>query len=102
MLNFSSDGRIRCSLFHLYNILGNPYGRFLTFKRALKLAILGKATEVVVPALKRLDTFIKEWNIGNSEKRELYLTATNILKDTKGYGSGHLIVMFEKRTSSVF
>ncbi|CAM6087631.1 unnamed protein product [Calypogeia fissa] len=71
-------------LFHLYNILGNSYGRFLTFKRALKLAILGKVTEVIVPSLKRLDTFIKEWNIGNSEKRELYITASNVLKDTKG------------------
>jgi translation initiation factor 3 subunit M len=71
-------------LFHLYNILGNPYGRFLTFKRALKLAILGKVTELVVPSLKRLDALIKEWNIGNSDKRELYLTSTNILKDIKG------------------
>ncbi|KAG6541293.1 hypothetical protein Mapa_017346 [Marchantia paleacea] len=80
-------------LFHLYNMLATPYGRYVIFKRALKLAILGKVTELIVPSLKRLDTFIKEWNIGNSEKRELYLTATNVLKETKGSGKESFVFL---------
>jgi hypothetical protein len=73
------------SLFHLYNMLGNPYGRFLIFKRAVKLAIMGKVTDLIVPSFKRIDAFLREWNIGESDKRDLYLSATNILKDQKGY-----------------
>jgi hypothetical protein len=72
-------------LFHLYNMLGNPYGRFLIFKRAVKLAIMGKVTDLIVPSFKRIDAFLREWNIGESDKRDLYLSATNILKDQKGY-----------------
>ncbi|CAK9223417.1 unnamed protein product [Sphagnum troendelagicum] len=71
-------------LFHLYNMLGNPYGRFLIFKRAVKLAIAGKVTDLIVPSFKRLDAFLREWHIGESDKRDLYLSATNILKDQKG------------------
>ncbi len=76
---------VDCSLFHLYNMLGNPYGRFLIFKRAVKLAIAGKVTDLIVPSFKRLDAFLREWHIGESDKRDLYLSATNILKDQKGY-----------------
>eukprot|EP00250_Pteridium_aquilinum_P009721 c18886_g1_i1 orf=1023-2255(-) len=71
-------------LFSLYNILGNPYGKFLIYKRALKLAINGKVTELIMPSFKKIDTFLKEWNIGATEKRELYFGMTNILKDVKG------------------
>ncbi|MCO5601529.1 hypothetical protein L7F22_055651 [Adiantum nelumboides] len=71
-------------LFSLYNILGNPYGKFLIYKRALKLAINGNVSELIIPSFKRIDTFLKEWNIGATEKRELYCGMTNILKDVKG------------------
>lgn len=70
-------------LFSLYNILGNPYGKFLIYKRALKLAINGKVTELIIPSFKRIDTFLKEWNIGATDKRELYFGMTTILKDIK-------------------
>ena len=73
-----------CRLFNLYNILSNPYGKFLVYKRALKLAINGKVTDLIQPSFKKIDTFLKEWNIGPAEKRELYFGMTNILKDTKG------------------
>ncbi|KAG0613019.1 hypothetical protein M758_6G070200 [Ceratodon purpureus] len=72
-------------LFHLYNVLENPYGRFLIFKRVLKLAVAGKATELVIPTFKRMDSFLFEWNISESEKRDIFLSASNILKDQKGY-----------------
>ncbi|KAJ7547824.1 hypothetical protein O6H91_08G105500 [Diphasiastrum complanatum] len=71
-------------LFNLYNVLGIPYGRFLIYKRALKLAANGKVTDLIIPSFKRIDTFLKEWNIGINHKRELYLALTNILKDNKG------------------
>lgn len=74
-----------CSLFHLYNVLENPYGRFLIFKRVLKLAVVGKATELVIPTFKRMDSFLLEWNVTESDKRDIFLSATNILKDQKGY-----------------
>jgi translation initiation factor 3 subunit M len=69
----------------LYNVLENPYGRFLIFKRVRKLAVAGKVTELVVPTFKRMDSFIQEWNVSESDKRDIFLSATNILKDQKGY-----------------
>jgi len=72
-------------LFHLYNVLENPYGRFLIFKRVLKLAVIGKVTELVVPTFKRMDSFLQEWNVTESDKRDIFLSATNILKEQKGY-----------------
>ena len=68
-------------------MLENPYGRFLIFKRVLKLAVAGKATELVIPTFKRMDSFLFEWNISESEKRDIFLSASNILKDQKGYVS---------------
>jgi translation initiation factor 3 subunit M len=72
-------------LFHLYNVLEYPYGRFLIFRRVLKLAVAGKVPELVVPTFKRMDAFIQEWNVAESDKRDIYLSASNILKDQRGY-----------------
>lgn len=66
-------------------MLENPYGRFLIFKRVLKLAVAGKVTEHIVPTFKRMDSFLQEWNVSESDKRGIFLSATNILKDQKGY-----------------
>lgn len=71
-------------------MLENPYGRFLIFKRVLKLAVIGKVTELVVPTFKRMDSFLQEWNVTESDKRDIFLSATNILKDQKGYGSSEI------------
>lgn len=68
-------------------MLENPYGRFLIFKRVLKLAVGGKVTELVIPTFKRMDSFLLEWNIKESNKRDIFLSASNILKDQKGYDS---------------
>ena len=66
-------------------MLENSYGRFLIFKRVLKLAVVGKVTELVIPTFKRMDSFLLEWNIVESDKRYIFLSASNILKDQKGY-----------------
>ncbi|KAL3690659.1 hypothetical protein R1sor_004310 [Riccia sorocarpa] len=86
-------------VFNLYNMLTTPYGRYVIFKKALELAVAGKVTDLMVPSLKRLDTFIKEWGIGNSEKRELYLHATNILKETKGSGKESFVFLVKYLSS---
>jgi len=72
-------------LFHLYNVIDHPYGRFLIFKRVIKLAVAGKVTDLIVPSFKRMDAFLQEWNITETDKRDIFLSATNILKDHKGY-----------------
>lgn len=82
-------------LFHLYNVLENPYGRFLIFKRVLKLAVAGKVTELIVPIFKRMDAFLHEWNISENDKRDIFLSATNILKDQKGYTKDSYAFLFK-------
>ncbi|KAM0955339.1 hypothetical protein ACFX2A_024235 [Malus domestica] len=71
------------SLFNLYNLLENPYSRFLVYLSALSLAINGRVTEHVIPSFKHVETFLKEWNIGISDQRQSFLTIANVLKEHK-------------------
>ncbi|KAK9116081.1 hypothetical protein Sjap_015028 [Stephania japonica] len=71
-------------LFNLYNLLENPYSRFFVYMKALNLAVNGKVVEHIIPSFKRIDNFLKEWNIGTLDQRELFLAIANILKDNKG------------------
>ncbi|XP_043706055.1 eukaryotic translation initiation factor 3 subunit M-like [Telopea speciosissima] len=70
-------------LFNLYNLLENPYSKFYVYMKALNLAVNGKATEHIIPSFKKMDSFVKEWNIGTFDQRELFLTISNILKEHK-------------------
>lgn len=70
-------------LFNLYNLLEDPYGKFLVYSKALNLAASGKVTESIIPSFKKIDSFLQEWNIGKMDQRELFLTIANILKDNK-------------------
>lgn len=70
-------------LFNLYNLLENPYSRFFVYMKALNLALNGKATEHIIPSCKKIDSFLKEWNIDIKDKRELFLGIANVLKESK-------------------
>ncbi|XAR71306.1 hypothetical protein NMG60_11028507 [Bertholletia excelsa] len=70
-------------MFNLYNLLENPYSRFFVYMKALELAVNGKVTDYVVPSFKKIDTFLKEWDIGIQDQRKLFLTVANILKESK-------------------
>lgn len=78
------------SLFNLYNLLTIPYGRFLVYTKALNLAINGKVAEHIIPSFKKIDTFLKEWNIGIKDQRGLFLSISNVLRESKRYES-HLV-----------
>ncbi|KAJ7974294.1 Eukaryotic translation initiation factor 3 subunit M [Quillaja saponaria] len=70
-------------LVNLYSFLKTPYGRFFVYMKALSLAVNGKVIEYLIPSFKHIDSFLKDWNIGIVEQRELYLAISNILKDNK-------------------
>ncbi|KAA0039431.1 eukaryotic translation initiation factor 3 subunit M [Cucumis melo var. makuwa] len=70
-------------LFNLYNLLENPYSRFHVYMKALDLAFKGKAPEHIIPTLKKIESFLREWNIGIVEQRELFLAISNVLKESK-------------------
>lgn len=65
-------------------MLENPYSQFHVYMKALNLAISGKVTEHVLPSFKKLDSFLKEWNLGVTEQRNLFLAVANVLKENKG------------------
>lgn len=50
------------------------------------MAIDGKVTENIIPSFKKIDSFLKEWNIGIVDQRKLFLTVANVLKENKRYG----------------
>ncbi|KAJ4707280.1 Eukaryotic translation initiation factor 3 subunit M [Melia azedarach] len=70
-------------LFNLYNLLENPYSRFFVYMKALNLAVNGKVAEHIIPSLKKIDSFLKEWNVEIKDKRELFLGVANVLKESK-------------------
>uniref|UniRef100_A0A7N0UZ77 PCI domain-containing protein n=1 Tax=Kalanchoe fedtschenkoi TaxID=63787 RepID=A0A7N0UZ77_KALFE len=51
--------------------------------KALTLALNAKVYEHIVPSFKKIDSFLKEWNIGVSDQRELFLTIANILRESR-------------------
>lgn len=53
--------------------------------KALNLALSGKVTEHIIPSFKKIDSFLKEWNIEIKDKRELFLGIANVLKENKRY-----------------
>ncbi|KAK8969503.1 hypothetical protein KSP40_PGU019508 [Platanthera guangdongensis] len=70
-------------LFSLYNLLEDPRSRFFVYIKSLNLAVNGKVTESIIPSFKMMNQFLQEWNIGNDEQRDLFLTISNILRDNK-------------------
>lgn len=73
------------SLFNLYNLLEGPDSRFFVYMQALNLALNGKVVDHIVPSFKKIDSFLKEWNIGVKDQRNLFLTIANLLKENKRY-----------------
>ncbi|KAG9130076.1 hypothetical protein Leryth_012828 [Lithospermum erythrorhizon] len=71
-------------LFNLYNLLDNPYSRFFVYMKALKLAIEAKVPEHVIPSFKSVDSLLREWDLGVKDQRDLFLSISNILKESKG------------------
>ena len=72
-------------MFNLYNLLENPYSRFYVYMKALDLSLKGKVPEHIIPSLKKIDSFLREWNIGIIEQRELFLAISDVLKGSKRY-----------------
>ncbi|XP_027153100.1 eukaryotic translation initiation factor 3 subunit M-like [Coffea eugenioides] len=70
-------------LFNLYNLLENPASCFFVYMKALSVAVSGKVTEHVIPSFKNIDSFLREWNLGVKDQRELFLTISNALKENK-------------------
>ncbi|KAI4352443.1 hypothetical protein L6164_006693 [Bauhinia variegata] len=70
-------------LFNLYNLLETPYSQFYVYMKALNLANNAKVTEYIIPSFKKMDSFLKDWNIGIVDQQELFLTISNILKENK-------------------
>ncbi|XP_056866328.1 uncharacterized protein LOC130512398 [Raphanus sativus] len=70
-------------LFNLYNLLDHPYARFQVYMKALTLAVEGKVTEYVVPSFKKIDNFLKEWNVDTKDQRQLFLAIANVLRENK-------------------
>ncbi|XP_074272909.1 uncharacterized protein LOC141596609 [Silene latifolia] len=73
-------------LFNLYNLLEDGYSRYYVYLKALQLSASGKVTEQVIPSLKKIDSFLKEWSVSVQDQRELYLTIFNILRESKSSG----------------
>ncbi|KAL0709552.1 hypothetical protein Bca4012_016530 [Brassica carinata] len=70
-------------LFNLYNLLDHPSARFQVYMKALELAVNGKVTDCIVPSFKKIDSFLKEWNIDMKDQRELFLAIANVLRENK-------------------
>ncbi|KAK9011930.1 hypothetical protein V6N11_040002 [Hibiscus sabdariffa] len=73
-------------LFNLYNLLEGPDSRFFVYMQALNLALNGTVSDHIVPSFKKIDSFLKDWNIGVKDQRNLFLAIANVLKENKSSG----------------
>lgn len=80
-------------LFNLYNLLNIPNGRYYVYMRALNLAVNGKVVEHVVPSFKKIDSFLKEWNIDVKDQRELFLAISNAVRESKSSAKDSLMYL---------
>lgn len=62
--------------------------------KALTLAVDGKVTEYIVSSFKKIDNFLKEWNIDIKDQRELFLAIANVLRENKRYCNIHSLSGF--------
>jgi len=90
-----------CSLFNLYNLVDHPYARFQVYMKALTLAVDGKVTEYIVSSFKKIDNFLKEWNIDIKDQRELFLAIANVLKENKRYETEFILYNYAHQSFSV-
>ncbi|CAM8933425.1 unnamed protein product [Rhodiola kirilowii] len=70
-------------LFTLYNLLEDPLSRFVVYMKALTLALNAKVADHIIPSFKKIDSFLKEWNIGASDQWDLFHAVTNVLRQNK-------------------
>ncbi|KAI7744776.1 hypothetical protein M8C21_005132 [Ambrosia artemisiifolia] len=70
-------------LFNLYNLLENPYSQFVVYMNALKLAKEGNVIEHIIPSFRKIDSLLKEWDLGVQDQRDIFLAISNILKEHK-------------------
>ncbi|AED92184.1 putative proteasome component (PCI) domain, eukaryotic translation initiation factor 3 subunit M [Arabidopsis thaliana] len=77
-------------LFNLYNLVDHPNARFQVYMKALELAVNGKVTEYIVPSFKKIDSFLKEWNIDIKDQRELFLAIAKVLRENKSFAKESL------------
>lgn len=53
--------------------------------QALSLAVNGKVVDNITPSFKKIDSFLKEWNLDAKDQRELFLAMSNVAKESKRY-----------------
>jgi translation initiation factor 3 subunit M len=88
------DYKFYCRLFALYNMLENPYSRFVVYIKALELAVAGKVTESIIPSFNKIDAFLSEWNIDKVDQRALFHSIANIVKDNKRFSLPLHVLIF--------
>ncbi|CAD2089230.1 eukaryotic translation initiation factor 3 subunit M, putative [Plasmodium vinckei brucechwatti] len=70
----------------LYNSFNVNFSfRFPTFIAILQFSSQNNIFHAILPYIKSIDDWIKEWNISNHEKRQIYLIVAEELKKLKKY-----------------
>mmetsp|Transcript_32908 Transcript_32908/g.104763 ORF Transcript_32908/g.104763 Transcript_32908/m.104763 type:complete len:287 (-) Transcript_32908:68-928(-) len=70
-------------LFALYNAAAEGKTRYAVFMDILRYARAASIPEVVLPSMKRVEAWAKEWDLGAEESRALFLECSNFMRDYK-------------------
>lgn len=62
----------------LFNMMQYPYGKFMAFLQILNFALHTQMADSLLPAIKKVEVWVKEWGVGVEESRALYLAVANL------------------------
>ena len=62
--------------------------------KALLLALAGKGVDHIIPSFKKIDSFLKEWELGVQDQRELFFAIAKVLKEHKRYNDDRYSFFF--------
>lgn len=63
------------------------------YLQALNLAVNGKVVDHIAPSFMKTDSFLKEWNLGLKDQRDLFLAMSNVARENKRYDIHELLQM---------
>eukprot|EP00959_Pyramimonas_sp_CCMP1952_P002231 46274-Pyramimonas_sp.AAC.1 len=77
-------------LLSLFNMVEYPYGKYTVFMHLIRYAQKAQVAELLLPSLKKVEGWVKDWGLGSEESRALYLAVANLCSGQPSASKEHL------------
>lgn len=77
-------------LLSLFNMVEYPAGKYTVFTHVLRYAQSAQVAELLLPSIKKVETWVKDWGLSNDESRAVYLAVANLCSGQSSASKEHL------------